>query len=635
MNMTAMLNPNAVIRAKSAFVTQRVVDERVIPAGVYRSWERCISSELRQGDPIEFLPVPRSNLMQLRDSNSYLLDASTPQLERLGNAVCGAGYVVLLTDTQGHALKVVGALDRRDGMMWCAHREGVNLSESVIGTSAMACAIAERKAMNVFCEEHFFDSNNVFQCSAAPIIDPLGNIVGSVNVARTRSLPNPGILTFVKQCAREIEEELLRRRPSFLSIRLTWQSVKNYSGESLVLAFGSDGEIVAVNEIARIFLRCSALAGQIRFEDIFDVSFGEFVRHIRIADTPVVLRFHHGTVMYATVVSLGEKPIAMSERRIVSDVEFTSIDDIAPRIEFGDRSINMQIATALRTAKAGLPVLVLGETGSGKEVVANAIHTALVGARGKLIAVNCAAIPENLIEAELFGHVEGAFTGSKRGGSPGKIEQADGGTLFLDEIGDMPLCLQARLLRVLETKTVCRLGSGTTRHVRFILICATHQNIGLEVREGRFRRDLFYRINGAAIELPPIRQRPGIRELVRYLLKDISGGTRSLSKSAEELLCRHLWPGNVRELHHALTYAHAMAPQGEQLQPNDFRLEIQNPSGDVSELSGNRIGILSDLEQEAVKNALTNADGHVGRAAKALGISRATLYRWLKRERAA
>ncbi|MBI5790101.1 MAG: sigma-54-dependent Fis family transcriptional regulator [Rhodocyclales bacterium] len=631
MTMTAMLNPTAVVRAKSAFLTQRIVDERVVPAGVYRSWERCISSELRQDDPIEFLAVARSNLMQLRDSNSQLLDASTPQLERLGNAVGGAGYVVLLTDTHGHALKVVGALDRRDGMMWHAHREGVNLSEPVIGTSAMACAMAERKAMNVFCDEHFFEINNVFQCSAAPIIDSFGSVVGSVNVARTRSLPNPGMLTFVKQCAREIEEELLRRRPSFLSIRLTWQPSKNYSGESLVLAFGSDGEIIAVNEMARVFLRCSAPVGLIRFEDLFDLGFGEFVRSIRNADGPVVLRFHEGTVMHATAISVGERPSAMREPRIGSGTDMPGIHGIDSQLEFGDRSINTQIATAIKTVKAGLPALILGETGTGKEVVANAIHGALVGGRGKMIAVNCAAIPENLIEAELFGHVEGAFTGARRGGSPGKIELADGGTLFLDEIGDMPLCLQARLLRVLETKSVCRLGSGTMRHVSFVLVCATHQNIDLAVKEGRFRRDLYYRINGAVIELAPVRKRPGVRELMRTLLTEISDGTRSMSKSAEDLLCRQMWPGNVRELRHALTFAHAMAPQDEPLQPGDFRLEIQAPPESIGEMPDNRSGILGDLEKEAVRNALRSADGHVGRAAKILGISRATLYRWLKR----
>jgi len=569
--------------------------------------------------------------MQLRDSNSVLLEASRTHLERLGKAVCGAGYIVLLTDALGHALNVVGALDRRDGMMWHAHREGVNLSEPVIGTSAMACAIAERKAMNVFCDEHFFESNNVFQCSAAPIIDPIGNVVGSVDVTRTSYSANPGILTLVKQCAREIEDELLRRRPSFLSIRLTWQPSNNYSGDALVLAFGSDGEIVAVNETARIFLRCSAVVGQIQFEDFFDGRFGEFARKMQTANSPVALRFHHGIIMYATVSSLVAAPRAKSARLVVTDVVDTSIDDITPQIEFGDRSINVQIATALNAAKAGLPVLVLGETGSGKEVVANAMHTALVGDRGKLIAVNCAAIPESLIEGELFGHVEGAFTGSKRGGALGKIELADGGTLFLDEIGDMPPCLQARLLRVLETKTVCRLGSGTTRHVNFNLICATHKTIDIEMREGRFRRDLFYRISGAAIKLSPLHQRPGIRELARCLLSEISHETRSLSKSAEALLCRHLWPGNVRELRHALTYAHAMAPQGEELQPEDFRLEMHNPSEGVTEVPGNGKGILNALEREAVKDALRIADGHVGRAAKMLGVSRATLYRWRKR----
>ena len=151
------------------------------------------------------------------------------------------------------------------------------------------------------------------------------------------------------------------------------------------------------------------------------------------------------------------------------------------------------------------------------------------------------------------------------------------------------------------------------------------------MREGRFRRDLFYRISGAAIKLSPLHQRPGIRELARCLLNEISHETRSLSKSAEALLCRHLWPGNVRELRHALTYAHAMAPQSKELQPDDFPNEMHNPSEGVAEVPGNGTGILNALQREAVKDALRNADGHVGRAARMLGVSRATLYRWLKR----
>ncbi|MDP3515378.1 MAG: sigma-54-dependent Fis family transcriptional regulator [Sulfuritalea sp.] len=631
-NAATISDVKAIIAAKDAFVSRGMIDERVAPPGVYRSWERCLSSRLRQDHAVEFLPVQRSDLAHLRDTNRQLLDVSNTYLERLASAVCGAGYVVLLTDNRGYALNVVGALDRRDGPMWHAHRHGVNLSEPVIGTTAMACAMAERRAMNVFGHQHFFEGNHIFQCSAAPIIDPLGNVIGAVDVTRTSHTPNPGSLMLVKQCAREIEAELFRRTPSFLSVRLCWQASGEVTGDSLLLAFGSDGQVIAMSENARTFLNCPREAGILSFEDLFDDQFGTFVNRVNGANGAVALRIHSGLALYATPAPRREQHAPKGDHCCASVIGGSASIEPTSEVEFGDRGVGVQLAAAINATKIGLPILVLGETGSGKEVVANVLHAATVGDQGSLIAINCAAIPESLIESELFGYVEGAFTGSKRGGAPGKIELANGGTLFLDEIGDMPLSLQARLLRVLETKTLSRLGSGTTRKVNFQLICATHQNIELAVREGRFRRDLYYRINGAVVRLPPLRERSGIKELARGLLDDITQGTRSLSEAAEALLCKHTWPGNVRELRHALTYAHAMAPEGEPLRPEDFRLDIQSPLEDKQRNGtiGNRPGSLAALEKEAVTNALLSTDGHVGRAAAILGISRATLYRWLR-----
>lgn len=632
-NVATIPDVKAIIAAKEAFVNCGMVDDRVVPAGVYRSWERCLSSRLRQDDAVEFLPVPRSDLLQLRDTNQQLLDVSNSYLERLARAVCGAGYVVLLTDNRGYALNVVGALDRRDGPMWQAHRNGVNLSEPVIGTTAMTCAMTERRAMNIFGHEHFFENNHIFQCSAAPIIDPQGNVVGAVDVTRASHIPNPGSLMLVKQCAHEIEAELFRRMPSFLSVRLCWQPSGELTGDSLMLAFGSDGQVIAMNENARTFLSCRQEVGVVSFEDLFDDQFGTFVNRLRRANSALALHTRSGLVLFATPAPRNERRLPRGGDCGASNLPGPTPIRPVPEVEFGDPGVGAQLTAAIKASKMGLPILVLGETGTGKEVVANLLHVATVGDQGGLIAINCAAIPENLIEGELFGHVEGAFTGSKRGGAPGKIELADGGTLFLDEIGDMPLGLQARLLRVLETKTFSRLGSGTTRKVNFQLICATHQDIEFAVREGRFRRDLYYRINGAVVRLPTLRERPGIKNLARSLLDELAQGARSLSQAAEALICQHGWPGNVRELRHALTYAHAMAPEGEPLRPEDFRLDggiaMANPHQQAS--IGTRPGSLAALEKDAVTNALISHDGHVGRAAATLGISRATLYRWLRR----
>jgi len=632
-NVATISDPKAVIAAKRAFVDCGDIDDRLIHPGVYRSWQRCLSSRLRQDDAVEFLPVPRSDLLHLRDTNQYLLDASNSYLERLAGAVCGAGYVVLLTDNRGYALNVVGALDRRDGPMWQAHRNGVNLSERVIGTTAMACAMSERRAMNIFGHEHFFESNHIFQCSAAPIIDPLGNVIGAVDVTRTSQLPNPGSLMLVKQCAHEIEAELFRRMPSFLSVRLCWQASGELTGDSLLLAFGADGEVIAMNEKARSFLNCRDAVEALSFEEIFDDRFGAFVNRIRAAKPATPLHTRAGLSLFATLAPRNERRLPRSRDFDLPKLPGRPSTVPMQAVEFGDPAINVQLTSAIKATRVGLPILVLGETGTGKEVVANLLHRATVGERGSLIAINCAAIPENLIEGELFGHVEGAFTGSKRGGASGKIELADGGTLFLDEIGDMPFALQARLLRVLETKTFSRLGSETTRKVDFQLICATHQDIEVAVREGRFRRDLYYRINGAVVRLPTLRERPGIKNLARSLLDELTHGSRSLSEEFEALICQHSWPGNVRELRHALAYAHAMTPDDEPLRSENFRFDqvsaVSNPPPHTNVTT--HTGSLAALEKDAVRNALVRHDGHVGRAAAELRISRSTLYRWLRK----
>lgn len=633
-NVATIFDSNAIIAAKDAFVNCGTVDDLAVSPGVYRSWQRCISSALRHDSTVEFMPVHRSDFLHLQDANQHLLDVSSDHLRRLAKTVSGAGYVVLLTDHRGYALNVVGTLDRRDGPMWQAHRDGVNLSEPVVGTTAMTCAMAERRAMNIFGHEHFLENNHIFQCSAAPIIDPQGNVIGAVDVTRTTRLPNPGSLMLVKQCAHEIESELFRRVPSYLSIKLCWQPTSEFNSDSLLLAFGSDGQVIAMNEKARTFLDCHKKSGGVSFDDLFDEQFGTFLNRLRHTNGPLALHTNSGLGLFVTIAPRHERILPRAGNIAVSNlVDSASPSDATISVEFGDPSIDLQLMAAIKAAKVGLPVLVLGETGTGKEVIANQIHEATTGKLGGLIAINCAAVPESLIEGELFGHVEGAFTGSKRGGAPGKIELADGGTLFLDEIGDMPIALQARLLRVLETKTFSRLGSGTTRKVNFRLVCATHQDIARAVQEGRFRRDLYYRINGAIVNLPALRERPGVKKLTNRLLHELTQGARSLSGAAEAMINQYKWPGNVRELRHALAYAHAMAPEGKPLRPEDFRLTVDSiVLTNVDQNCEIRSGSLATLEKNAVANAMLVSNGHIGRAASSLGISRSTLYRWLKKQ---
>lgn len=612
------------IAARRAYFEQGLSPTDLIDEAILRSWSRCTAAARHERDPVEFEPVGHSSLRALIDRNRDLLGAASAPLDCLARAVSGAGYAVLLTDHRGYALAVGGALDGRTHPMRTAFRAGVDLSEDAVGTSAMSCALTERRAVRVFGPEHFFSATQIFHCAAAPIIAPDGRLTGAVDITRDSPLPDPGALALVSQCAQAIERELFRALPAALTLALGWHPAPAAGEPALLLAFGSDGELLALNQAARRFIGADALFGVGRFDDLFDGRFGDCMAAFCRGAEAVPLRLRSGLQLYATVADPPAHPGAAAP----ATRPVRAARAMAALPEFGDPTIVARLDAACRALANGLPLLVLGETGSGKEVVAQTLHARSRRADGPLVALNCAAIPESLIEGELFGHVEGAYTGARRGGMPGKIEQADNGTLFLDEIGDMPLHLQARLLRVLETRDISRLGSAASRKVDFQLVCATHQDIPQAIRAGRFRADLYYRINGFVLKLPPLRERCDLPALIGALLACIGDGSRQLSREAVAMLLAHSWPGNTRELKHALSHADAMAEPGEALAPIHFP---ELAAADASPHGGSAGGLLLALEEDAITHSLQVAQGDVRIAAKMLGISRATLYRRLRK----
>ena len=276
-----------------------------------------------------------------------------------------------------------------------------------------------------------------------------------------------------------------------------------------------------------------------------------------------------------------------------------------------------------------------GESGVGKELFARAVHESSPQKGGLFVAINCAALPENRIEAELFGYAPGAFTGARKEGSIGRLREAEGGTLFLDEIGDMPLGMQTRLLRVLQERQVTPLGGGRTVKVEFALICATHQNLREASEHGRFRSDLYYRLNGLTLNLPALRERSDFAALTEKLLHDLTDDT-SLHLAPELLarLAAYRWPGNLRQYASVLRTAVAMLDPDEtrinsQHLPDDLVDELRQPAATVAQTS--KAGQnLAELSRMAIQQALEQARGNLSAAARQLGISRQTLYRKLK-----
>jgi transcriptional regulator with PAS, ATPase and Fis domain len=304
----------------------------------------------------------------------------------------------------------------------------------------------------------------------------------------------------------------------------------------------------------------------------------------------------------------------------------------------GDPQLELVIEKVNKVLGRDIPILVMGETGTGKELLAQAIHNDSPRCEGPFVAVNCASIPETLIESELFGYEEGAFTGARRKGAVGKILQANGGTLFLDEIGDMPVPLQAHLLRVLQERVVTPLGSTKSIPVNVELICATNHNLRERIAKGLFREDLYYRLNGLVVKLPPLRDRTDLETVVRKILAtEAEGAHYRMSDEVLHLFRRHKWPGNFRQLTNLLRTAIIMAGDGEEIglrhMPDDFLDDIGDAPEPHAAASTDRLiaagGKLEDMEQSVILKSLEAHGGNVSATARALGISRNTIYRKL------
>jgi transcriptional regulator of acetoin/glycerol metabolism len=292
---------------------------------------------------------------------------------------------------------------------------------------------------------------------------------------------------------------------------------------------------------------------------------------------------------------------------------------------------------AIRVMNEGVSILVTGETGSGKEVFARRLHNASRRRAGPFVAINCAALPEALIEAELFGYQEGAFTGARRKGMPGRIREAQGGVLFLDEIADMPVLLQTRLLRVLEERVVSPLGGGPGVAVDFDLVCATHGDLPSLAASGRFRNDLLYRVAGLTVSLPSLFQRADRHALISSLFAELGGEAKQLrlEVAALERLAAYRWPGNVRELRSVLRSLTALAEPGDSISVEDLPTHLSGSQRAADErfasLGSTMPSSLGEVRRNAIDRVLEECGPDVAEAARRLGVHRSTVYRYLAR----
>ncbi len=590
---------------------------------IAQSWRRCLSRGLNAESQPDWSACPLGELSQARDQHLLLRQHARPELEALHEQARSTGCIVILTDPEGLILDAVGHTEFLDRAARVALRPGVRWQEVSTGTNAIGTAIHERRAIEVRGAEHYFDRHRILSCAATPLLDPFGQLAGVLDLsgdARTHHLHALGL---VQMAARQIEHRAFAERfPDDVVIRLHRDPALLGTPAEAILVF-RDGRLHAANRQAQQAFGFNwSTLGRTRFDELF---------------AEPVARVHQRGELHDWA---GERFIASLDgsrdrkaRSVANSAQEPRTRQTKP---IRDSEIRLpeqqrQLLRAARLLDAGLGVMIRGETGTGKEVFARALHRHSARHDAPWVAVNCAALPEALIEAELFGYTEGAFTGARRQGNPGLLRQADGGVLFLDEIGDMPLTLQARLLRVLQERAVQPLGGGKPVPVDFVLVCATHRDLDAAVERGEFRADLFYRINQHEVHLPRVADYPDRQALIAQLWSGLGNPPEDLSADLHSALAAYHWPGNLRQLVSVLRGLAVLCAHGEVPGIDDLPRYCRGPSAaDKPHAISMPAGSIRHSTEQLIQDTLARHDGNMSAAARALGVSRSTLYRRLQ-----
>ena len=599
--------------------------------------------------------IARADFSILLDQNRVLHTHALPIMENLFEQIVNTHNMVILTDANGLILHSLGDDDFLEKADRVALMPGVTWSESSKGTNAIGTAITEQTAMQIHAAQHYLVANHFLTCSAAPIIDHFGNVIGVLDVTGDQRSYHKHTMALVRMSAQMIENHLFLA--SFQNaFTLHFNSRPEFIGTLMegIASFAPDGRFLSANRIGLFQLGLPLQALQLNtFSSLFGQSISALFDHYRTA-SPELLNlcipsgvhvyaraelnqlnsvFHRAAGLARAGDEVSQKP--MPARQPATPMASRKMSGLR-YLNTGDPQVSGLIDKVTKVLGKDIPILIMGETGTGKELLAQAIHNDSPRAQGPFVAVNCASIPETLIESELFGYEDGAFTGARKKGSTGKILQANGGTLFLDEIGDMPLSLQARLLRVLQERMVTPLGSSKSITVNVELICATNRNLREQIAKGLFREDLYYRLNGLVVRLPPLRERTDIEVVVeKILILESTGGRFSVEPEIMALFKKHNWPGNFRQLTNLLRTAIVMAGDECQIQrqhlPDDFLDDIETTQApmtdnmlDLSVAGGNQ---LEQIEVALIQKSLDGNNGNVSATARALGVSRNTIYR--------
>ncbi len=634
------LLPAAVEEAWSTLVSSRFVNPSLLRNEIACSWQRSLSYAL---DPLTAAPPPHAVCLKALERHATLVAAAKPHMQQLFEFLQGKNYIVMLFSAEGHIINSFGDKDMISIAEALNIHPGADHSERLIGTTAPGISLVRRIPIQVYKQEHYSLWSQEWCSSAAPIFNGRHDLLGAINVANIDIRRHPAeILNLVQLAADGIGAEFscryLQKEHKKLASYLS--TVADSVSDSLII-FDKTDEIIHINKNAQQILGANAhkfigrpahdlIANYTAAKEGLNAGREWAELHFFASSQVVTLDARLKALRADSLEAPGIVGILQKQQkstRAPVPVRYGFRDFV-----FSSKPVARLIEDARHVADTEHTILIQGESGTGKEVLSQAIHRSSSRRNKPFVVINCAALPKELIQSELFGYESGSFTGAEKGGKAGKFELADGGTIFLDEIGDMPLEAQANLLRVLQEKKIVRIGGVRPREINVRVIAATNRELLQDVAAGRFRSDLFYRLCVINLRIPPLRdRREEIWTLMEYFVDKASGGHADLhkirfSKPAKAALKAYAWPGNVRELENAVICFLAKMRDGT-VTLNELPPQVSSAK---EKTSSNPADDLRAVERRTIEQAMLECSGHISNAARLLGTSRSTLYRKLK-----
>jgi Transcriptional activator of acetoin/glycerol metabolism len=631
-----------IANAWNEFVKEGCINHKVRDE-IAESWRRCKSYQVSPMDGKGKNKYKASEKLKIQE-NAQLISVARPIIENVYSIVEGSGFAVMLADKDGYIMDMIGDSDIMKMADELNFVKGQLWTEKIVGTNAIGTALFLDKPMQTIGSEHFGINQHTWTCSASPIHDEDGNIMGCINMSGKSYSAHSHTLGIVTSAAQLIQKQLALTISNNL-MNITFDSICEgmiVLDENLNIKRVNDRavEILEVTHREVVKMNIKQLMNNVNFNEIIsennitynNIECDFYIKFKRVKCIINAVPMKVNDKVVGIVITFRE---VQDVHKLVSKVIGYNASYIFEDIITENQRMKDVIKFGKKIAKSHSNVLVEGESGTGKELIAQSIHNYSERKKGPFVAVNCASMPRELVESELFGYERGAFTGASKEGHPGKFEIANGGTIFLDEIGELPLDIQSKLLRVLDNNKITRVGGTYEKQLDIRVIGATNRNLKDEIKRKNFREDLYYRLNVMSIKTIPLNERKeDIDVLVKHFIEILNAKSgeqhKKVSKNYLDKLKEYNWPGNVRELRNVVERDYYLSDENFVSSYDEEEIISINDTFkcDRKELS---IIPMQILEKETIENALKVCEGNILKVTKCLNISRSTLYRKIKK----